>query len=62
MRVYIITSGLVFGLVVLAHVARLLGEGVGVARNPFFTVATVVAAAFVIWAWRLLRQRPGAPR
>ena len=39
MRAYIITTGTVFGLLVLAHVARIFAEEMRVA-NPAFIVTT----------------------
>ncbi len=55
MKAYIIASGTVFGLLALVHVARLFFEGLHVATDPFFLMATLVAAGFSVWAWRLLR-------
>jgi hypothetical protein len=54
MRAYVITTGMVFGLVVLAHVWRAVEEGAHVAGEPVFLVSTVLAAALCAWAWRLL--------
>jgi hypothetical protein len=54
MKVYVTTTGVVFGAVVLAHIARLAAEGLHVARDPFFVLATVVPAALSVWACRLL--------
>lgn len=55
MRAYVLTSGTMFGLLVLAHVLRLLAEGPRVVRDPWYVLATVVAAALCLWAFRLLR-------
>jgi hypothetical protein len=55
MRTYVITTGIIFGLVVLTHFARLAIEGSHLATEPFFALATLVAAGFSIWAWRLIR-------
>jgi hypothetical protein len=60
MRAYIATTGLVFALLVLAHVWRLLAEGIYVARDPWLVGSTVLAAALAIWAWRLLRAGTSA--
>jgi hypothetical protein len=59
MRAYVITSGAIFGLLVVAHMARLFAEGWGVATNPWFVLTTVAAAGLSVWAVRLLR--PSAP-
>lgn len=55
MRAYLITTGLIFGLVTLVHVWRGVEEGTGLVRDPWYVLATLVAAALGVWAWRLLR-------
>lgn len=54
MKGYVTTTGLVFGLITLAHIWRVVEEGSRLARDPFFVLITVVAAALCIWAGRLL--------
>lgn len=56
MKAYLIASGSVFGLLVLAHLARLVAEGWQAARDPFFVASTVLAAGLGLWAWRLLTK------
>lgn len=56
MRAYVLTTGIVFGLLALAHVWRFIEEGPALARNPFFIVITVAAAALSFWGLRLFRQ------
>ncbi len=58
MKAYILTSGAIFGLIVLAHVLRVIVEGPVLARDPFFVIATIVASALCSWAVRLLRLAP----
>jgi len=53
MKAFLITAGTVFGLVVVAHVARLVAEP-GMAKEPWFLALTLVAAALSVWAWRLV--------
>jgi len=55
MRAYVITTGLIFFLITLVHVWRGVEESADVARDPGFVLATLVAAALGVWAWRLLR-------
>jgi hypothetical protein len=62
MRRYLITSGAIFGLLALIHVARLFAEGTGPARDPFFIVMTLIAAALAAWAAVLLRRSAGPAR
>ena len=54
MKAYLATTGAVFGLIVVAHVARVVLEGPAVA-NPAFIALTVAVAALAVWAWRLFR-------
>lgn len=55
MRGYLLTSGAIFGLVVLAHVLRIVAEGPHMLRDPWYVLTTVAAAALCLWAFRLLR-------
>lgn len=54
MRAYVMTSGSLFGLLVLAHVARLFAEGAGVLESPMFVVTSLLAAGMAAWAVRVL--------
>ncbi|HEX5074785.1 MAG TPA: hypothetical protein VFW03_16320 [Gemmatimonadaceae bacterium] len=56
MRAYLITTGTVFTLIAAAHVWRVISESASLARDPWFILLTVLAAALSIWAWRLLRE------
>jgi hypothetical protein len=56
MKAYLITTGTVFGLIVLAHIARVFAEGPRLAADPGFVLLTILAAALSIWAWRLLKR------
>ena len=58
MRAYLVTTGSVFGLITAAHVWRVLVESRALARDPWFLLVTLLAAALCVWAFRLLR--PGA--
>jgi hypothetical protein len=55
MRTYVMTTGVLFGLVTLAHVWRALVEGPGLATDPWYVLLTVAAAGLCLWAWRLIR-------
>jgi hypothetical protein len=54
---YIITTGTLFGLVAVAHVARTVAEWSRLATDPWFIVEGpglgVFAGAIAVWAWRL---------
>ena len=56
MKAYLITSGAVFGLVVVAHVLKVIDEGIQLAREPGFILLTLLAVALCVWAGWLLRQ------
>jgi len=47
-------TGIVFALIVAAHVWRAVAEGVRIAKDPPFLSLTVLAAALSLWAWWLL--------
>jgi hypothetical protein len=53
MRAYVITTGTIFGLIFLAHLARLYLEGGDRARDPIFLALTALAAGLAAWAWRV---------
>jgi predicted type IV restriction endonuclease len=55
MRAYVMTTGVLFGLITLAHVWRVVEERRGLATDPWFILLTVAAAALSLWAWRLIR-------
>ena len=55
MKAYLITTGLIFGLITGAHILRAIAEGPQLAKDPFFILLTVLAASLCVWAWRLLR-------
>ena len=59
MKSYLLTTGSVFGLVAIAHVARTFAEWSRLASDPWFIVEGpglgVLAGAIAFWSWRLLR-------
>lgn len=56
MRAYVATSGAIFGLLVVAHILRVLAEGTHLAKDPGYVLITVGAAVLCGWAMRLLRS------
>jgi hypothetical protein len=58
MRAYVMTTGVLFGLIAMAHAWRVFEEGPGLATDPWFILLTVAAAALCLWAWRLIRLSP----
>ena len=54
MKAYVMTTGAVFGLLTLAHIWRVIEEGPHLAKEPWWVLITVAAAALCLWAVRLL--------
>ena len=53
------TTGVIFALLVVAHVWRMAVESWRLAREPEYIVITLIALGLSVWAFRLLR-RPAA--
>ena len=60
MKAYLITTGLLSGLLFGLHVWRFIDEGSGLFQDPSFVVSSVLSAVVLLWSWRLLR-RPARP-
>ena len=56
MKLYIITSGCIFALITIAHLARIATESHNILREPLFLILTLLAAALSIWAFVVLRR------
>jgi hypothetical protein len=56
MKAYVLTTGIVFVLVVAAHIARLVSEGLRLLREPSFIFTSILAVALAVWAGRMFRQ------
>ena len=58
MKAYLVTTGSIFGLIALAHLARTVAESRRLASDAWFYLEGpglgLVAAALSLWAWRLL--------
>jgi hypothetical protein len=57
MKAYVMTTGIIFALITLAHIWRAIVEGSHLATDPFFVLLTIAAAALALWAGRLLGAR-----
>jgi hypothetical protein len=55
-RTYVRITGVLFGLLVVAHVLRAIEEGPHLAREPIFLLTTSIGVAFAGWSWRLLQR------
>ena len=56
-RGYVITSGVIFALITLAHIARVAVEGARLAHEPFFVLLTIGTTALSVWAWSVAARR-----
>ena len=56
MKTYVMTTGVVFGLLAVVHAWRAVEEGGHVARDPWFLVITAIAAGLSVWAFTVLRR------
>ena len=57
MRIYVITTGVVFGLLTVAHIWRGFQER-HLATEPWFILITLATAALCLWAVRLVWRSP----
>jgi hypothetical protein len=57
MKTYVVTTGLLFGLVTLAHVLRIVYESRALASDPWYLLITVATAALSVWACLLVARR-----
>lgn len=60
MRLYVIVTGIIFALVVIAHVARMITEDASLASDPIYLLITACAAGLSVWSGLVLR-RPRFP-
>jgi hypothetical protein len=64
MKLYLMTTGILFALLALAHVLRTIAEWQRLAADPGFIVEGpgigLIAAALCFWAWRLFRIAPAS--
>ena len=62
MRAYVVTTGIVFVLIVAGHVARVATEGTRLLTEPSFLITSAIAVALALWAgclFRGLARKPG---
>ena len=52
MKPFLVVTGTIFALIVVAHVARIASEP-NLARDPWFLALTLLSAGLSAWAWRL---------
>ena len=53
-KAFVATTAVVFGLIVLAHIARVAVEGVHLLKEPVFVITSIAAVGICAWAVVLL--------
>jgi len=59
MKAYLVTTGIIFALITLAHLVRIGMEWPHLLAEPDFVLLTFLSAGLSVWAWRLLRRKSG---
>jgi hypothetical protein len=59
LKAYVITTGAIFFLVILAHILRVAAEGTRLLKEPSFILTTLLATGLCVWALLLLRRSFG---
>ena len=57
MRTYVVTTGILFGLVTVAHLLRIVYESRALATDPGYLLLTAAAGALCAWACVLIMRR-----
>ena len=58
MKSYLLTTGVIFALIVVAHVLRIMAEGPKLLLQPVFALTSILSVGLALWAWRLFRRLP----
>jgi len=62
MKAYLFTTGALFAILAVAHLARTIAESSRLTTDPGFILEGpgigIIAAGIAVWAWRLLRAAP----
>ncbi len=58
MRTYVMTTGVIFALLAVAHLYRIVAERHSLATDPWFLIITGVAAILSVWAFTVARRMP----
>jgi tetrahydromethanopterin S-methyltransferase subunit E len=56
MKTYVLTTAIIFGLIVFLHIWRAIEEGPHTAANPLYILLTLIAAGLSIWGFVLARR------
>jgi hypothetical protein len=55
-KAYVTTTGVIFGLVTLAHIMRMITERPHLAEEFWYVSLTLLSAALCFWAFWLIRR------
>ena len=55
MKAYVMTTGVIFALITIAHILRIVAEP-RAATEPFFILLTILSAALCAWGFLVLRR------
>jgi hypothetical protein len=58
MKTYVITTGVLFGLLTIAHIVRMFTENHELSMDPWYLAITALTAVFCVWAFTVLRRAP----
>jgi predicted Co/Zn/Cd cation transporter (cation efflux family) len=54
MKAYVMTTGVIFALLVVAHIWRIIAESPSLVTDPGYILITLAAGLLSLWAARLL--------
>ena len=57
MKTYVVTTGILFGLLTFAHVLRIVYESRALAGDPWYMLITTATAGLSVWACLLMVRR-----
>ena len=61
MKIYVWTTGILFGLITVAHLLRMIREEPRLATDPWYLLITVLTAGLCLWAGLLVRRSRTRP-
>jgi hypothetical protein len=56
MRTYVVTTGILFALLTVAHVLRIFHESPALGTDPWYLLITAATAVLSVWAYLVLRR------
>jgi hypothetical protein len=56
MKAYVITTGIIFALITIAHIVRIATESTRFLTEPMFMLLTFLSAGLAIWSFVVLRR------